>query len=146
MKHFNRNAVMYDRPWLLLHSACKEDACPWSFCHLYLRLHPREAMIADIDGNLPIHIIAASNASSSDISKVEEEEEKPLACHHCGGPVAINFDDEFYYFESDIDDDDSRWDSWCTCSTCYNADNSSRRSINETIMRPGMFSYVRCNK
>ena len=137
MRHFSRRAVMHDRKWLLLHSACKEHACPWSFCHLYLRLHPREAMVTDIDGNLPIHIIAAY----THIYEVEEEKESPLTCDHCGGPAIVNEGDKFYYFESD-DTDDTRLNSWCICSTCYNTDESSRRSNNETAMTPGTFCFT----
>ena len=142
MKHFNRHAVMHDRSWLLIHSACKEDACPWSFCHLYLRLYPREAMVADADGNLPIHIIAASRETSKVKSVGKDEEESLLVCHHCGGPAANN-NDEFHYFESD-DDDDSRLNAWCICSNCYNTDDSIKRSNNETVMRPGMFCVCVC--
>jgi len=50
----------------LLHSALREESCHWSFCNLIMRLHPEQILVKDNNGNLPIHIIAASNKSSDE--------------------------------------------------------------------------------
>ena len=49
---------------LLVHSALREESCHWAFCKLFMNLHPEQVLRRDFEGNLPIHIIAASKESS----------------------------------------------------------------------------------
>lgn len=44
-----------------LHSAIKSQKCPWSFCELFLRLHPNEFIKYNSDGISPIELISNSS-------------------------------------------------------------------------------------
>merc|ERR1712232_1514354 len=45
----------------ILHSAIKSQQCPWSFCELFLQLHPDEFISRNSEGMLPIELIAKSS-------------------------------------------------------------------------------------
>ena len=59
---------------LLVHSALCEESCHWAFCKLFMNLHPEQVLQRDSEGNLPIHIIAASKEST---------DEETLLCVDC---------------------------------------------------------------
>ena len=50
----------------LFHTSLREESCHFSFCKLLMKLHPDQVLIKDINGNLPIHIIAASKEVSDE--------------------------------------------------------------------------------
>ena len=58
----------------LLHYALQEESCPWAFCKLLLAMHPSQILRRDLDGNLPLHILAACKESS---------DEKSFLCFDC---------------------------------------------------------------
>jgi len=124
MQNFNKQTAM-DDSWLILHSAFKEDECPWSFCSFFLRLHPEQAMITDSDGNLPIHIVAAASKDMSD--------EYSLTCENCG-PV-----EEIYYLESK--NTDVAFDSYRLCLACYNSE-SFEDNCTVNTLKPGALKIV----
>jgi len=45
----------------ILHSAMRSQKCPWSFCELFLRLHPNQFMKHSPEGVLPIELIPNSS-------------------------------------------------------------------------------------
>jgi len=68
-----RNGKTFDDAYLL-HWALREKSCHMAYCKFLLRMHPDQILKKDLDGNLPIHIIAASKESS---------DEKTFICLDC---------------------------------------------------------------
>ena len=58
----------------LLHAALREESCHWAYCKLLILLHPEEILKKDSNGDLPIHIVAASK---------EISDEHTFVCMHC---------------------------------------------------------------
>ena len=100
MEHFSQSNHDSNN-WFVLHAACKVDACPWSFCKLLLQAHADEAMKADVNGNLPIHIILSASKDLSD--------EHTIKCYYCGTVEKVHYapfeDDQFSGLCSDCHDE-----------------------------------------
>lgn len=90
MEHFSQSNHD-DSNWSALHAVCEVDVCPWSFCNLLMQVHTEEAMKADVNGNLPIHIILSASKDLSD--------EHTIKCSYCGTEEKVyyapNEDDQF---------------------------------------------------
>ena len=52
----------------LLHSAMREESCPWAFGMLLIKLHPEQVLERDANRSLPIHIIASTKNMSDESS------------------------------------------------------------------------------
>ena len=100
----------------LLHSALREESCYLAFCRLIIKLHPNQVLERDSDGNLPIHVIAASR---------EISDEETFLCMNCFMMKSVLVHAEF-----------CNGQNMCCCEDCLHVE--SRESICKSFyMSPG---------